>query len=341
MPYESMSDLTAPVSPVFIDEAFDCARRADLDAAPIARRIAPDGPMTLAQYGEFWFALAQVMQDEMLGMTAHPMRPGSFALMCHAIRGAPTFGKALERALWALDVMVGGPRGRVTVRNAQAIIAFTDDGPPASAFAYRTLLIVLLGPLCWLARRRLPLVQVAFRCAAPAGAEAYSRLFGTEVQFDAPETQVVIDAGPLTLPVNRSEAALKRYLKQAPGNLLVGYRGMDDVTGQVRALLSRTSPRDWPDFDSLARQFRMSPSTLRRQFKDQGENYRKLTSELRAARARHLLAKTDTPVADVADLLGYTEPSAFFRAFKGWAGTSPARYKADSQQTSTVSDDIE
>ena len=328
-----MSDLTAPVSPVFIDEAFDCARRAGLDATPIARRIAPDGPMTLAEYGQFWFALAQDMQDEMLGMTAHPMRPGSFALMCHAIRGAPTLAKAL-------DVMIGAPRGRVTVRNAQACIAFVDDGPPASAFAYRTLLIVLLGPICWLARRRLPLVQVAFRCAAPEGAEAYSRLFGTEVQFDAPETQVVIDAAHLTLPVNRNEAALKRYLKQAPGNLLVGYRGMDDVTGQVRALLSRASPRDWPDFDSLARHFHMSPSTLRRQLKDQGESFRKLTSEVRAARARHLLARTDTPVADVADLLGYAEPSAFFRAFQGWAGTSPARYRAKNRQTPAVSDDI-
>lgn len=335
-----MSELNAPVSPVFLDEAFVCVRRAGLDAAPIAREIAPDGRMTLARYGQFWFALAQVMQDEMLGMTAHPMRPGSFALLCHAIRGAPTLGKALERALWALGVMVGTPHGKVTVRNAQACIAFSDDGPPASAFAYRTLLIVLLGPICWLAQRRLPLIQVAFRCAAPEGAEAYSRLFGTQVQFGAPETQVVIDAAHLSLPVNRSEAALKRYLKQAPGNLLVGYRGMDDVTGQVRALLSGTPPRDWPDFDSLARHFRMSPSTLRRQFKDQGASYRELKSELRAARARQLLAQTDTPVADVADLLGYAEPSAFFRAFQGWAGTSPARFRSESRQDSTVSDHV-
>ncbi|MBU3000838.1 AraC family transcriptional regulator [Roseovarius nubinhibens] len=328
-----MSDLNAPVSPVFINEAFDCARRAGLDAVPIARQIAPDGRMTLAQYGAFWFALAQAMQDEMLGMTAHPMRPGSFALLCHAIRGAPSLGKALERALWALDVMVGAPRGKVSVRNAQACITFADDGPPASAFAYRTLLIVLLGPLSWLARRRLPLVQVAFRCAAPEGAAAYSRLFGTQVQFDAPETQLVIDAAHLTLPVTRSEAALKRYLKQAPGNLLVGYRGMDDVTGQVRALLSRTSPQDWPDFDRLARQFRMSPSTLRRQFKDQGASFRQLTSELRATRARDLLAKTDIPVAEVADLMGYAEPSAFFRAFREWTGCSPAQYRNRQRQT--------
>ncbi|MFU1478624.1 AraC family transcriptional regulator [Roseovarius sp. C7] len=333
-----MSKLDAPIAEIFIDEAFACARSVALDAAPIARRIAPNGQMTLAQYGEFWFALAQDMQDEMLGMTTHPMRPGSFALMCHAIRGAPTLGKALERALWALCLMTGAPRGKLILRNGQACISFADDGPPATAFAYRTLLIVLLGPICWLARRRLPLIQVAFRCAAPEGAEAYSRLFGTQVRFGAASTQVVIDAAHLALPINRSEAALKRYLKQAPGNLLVGYRGTDDTVGQVRALLTRQPPRDWPDFDSLARQFRMSPSTLRRQFKDQGESYRGLKSELRAARAKHLLAETDTSVAEVADLLGYAEPSAFFRAFQGWVATSPAQYRASIRQGRLLSD---
>lgn len=333
-----MSNLDSPISPVFIDEAFTCARRAGLDAAPLARRFAPDGQMTLARYGEFWFALAQEMQDEMLGMTTHPMRPGSFALICHAIRGTPTLGKALERALLALTMMVGSPRGALSLQSGQACISFTDDGPPASAFAYRTLLIVLLGPICWLGRRRLPLMQVTFRCAAPGGAEAYSQLFGTQVQFDAPTTQVVIDAAHLALPVNRSEAALKRYLKQAPGNLLVGYRGTDDTVGQVRALLTREPPRDWPDFDSLARHFRMSPSTLRRQFRDQGESYRGLKSELRAARAKQLLAETDTPVAEVADLLGYAEPSAFFRAFQGWAGNSPAQFRASTRRAQDLSD---
>lgn len=327
-----MSKLDAPIPAIFISEAFTCARRAGLDAAPVARRIAPDGPMTLAQYGEFWFALAQEMQDEMLGMTAHPMRPGSFALMCYTIRGAPTLGKALDRALWALTVMVGSPCGAVTLRSGQACITFVDDGPCASAFAYRTLLIVLLGPLCWLARRRLPLFQVSFRCAAPEGNEAYSRLFGTQVHFDAPATRVVIDAAHLALPVNCSEAALKRYLKQAPGNLLVGYRSTEDTVGQVRALLTRQAPRDWLDFDGLARHFRMSPSTLRRQFKDRGESYRSLTSELRAVRAKHLLIETDMPVAEVADLLGYAEPSAFFRAFQVWAGTSPGQFRASRQQ---------
>lgn len=324
-----MSDLSVPVPPIFIAEAIDRARRAGLDGPKIARDITcgDESRMSLEQYGRFWFALAQEMDDEMLGMADHPMRPGSFALLCHAILGTNTLGQALRRTLWALDIMLDAPSGAVTVRGGQAHITFTDSAAPLSAFAYRTLLIVLLGPICWLARRRIPLLHVGFRCGAPAGAIAYSRFFGTAVQFDKPTTSVVIDAAVLSLPITRNEAALKRYLKDAPGNLLVGYQGTDDLTGRVRNTLAHNPASDWPDFDSLAARLHMSPSTLRRQLKVQGTSFRNLKAGVRQSRAKQLLTTGRMSVAEVADQLGYAEPSAFFRAFHTWTGTSPAQYR--------------
>ncbi|MBU2962755.1 AraC family transcriptional regulator, partial [Citreicella sp. C3M06] len=66
-----------------------------------------------------------------------------------------------------------------------------------------------------MARRRIPLLRFCYY--APTGAVAYSRFFGTPVQFVAAETRVLIGAEYLSLPVNRNEAALKRYLKDAGG----------------------------------------------------------------------------------------------------------------------------
>jgi len=64
-----MSDLSARVSPIFVEEAFDCARRAGLDGVEIARKCAcpPElEEMTLKDYGRFWFALAQEIEDALL-----------------------------------------------------------------------------------------------------------------------------------------------------------------------------------------------------------------------------------------------------------------------------------
>ncbi|WP_368502183.1 AraC family transcriptional regulator ligand-binding domain-containing protein [Salipiger sp. 1_MG-2023] len=69
-----------------------------------------------------------------------------------------------------------------------------------------------------LARRCIPLLQADFRCSALGRAVAYSCFFGTPAQFDAAETRVLIGAEYLSLPVNRTEAALKRYLKDAGGH---------------------------------------------------------------------------------------------------------------------------
>lgn len=323
-----MPELNRTIDDIFVSEALECAENAGLNGLEIASRIAyAPTRMSLRQYGQFWYALAHEMQDEMLGMTEYQMRPGSFALMCHSILGATTIEKAIRRALWFLKVVAGSPYGVLTVLGGQAHITFIDPDGPNSAFAYRTLMIVLLGPICWLARRRIPLLQVSFRCAAPAGASAYNRLFGTPVQFEAPATKLVIASDHLTLPAPRTETALKRYLKDTPGNLLVGYQSGDDLIGRATESLMKTPARLWPDFDGFAQQFGMSPSTLRRRLKGQGASYRSIKADVRRALAIRLLTDGQGTVSDIAYELGYAEPSAFFRAFQIWTGKTPAQFR--------------
>lgn len=329
-----MDKLSSLVDPIFVEEAMDRLRFARLDGAAFFNREGLDpGRMSIQEYGRFWFSLAQEMQDEMLGMTEHPMRPGSFALMCHSIVGAGTLDAAIRRALWFQKVIVGVPYGTMTVRNGQAHIVFYDEGAPASAFCYRTLIIVLLGPISWLARRPIRLSQVAFRCEAPMGARAYSRLFGTPVQFGASATRVVISAEPLSLAINRTEAALKRYLSHAPGNLLVEYNGTDGTSGMVKENLARSPASDWNGFDQLAKELGISPSTMRRRLKAEGTSFRTLKAELRKERATALLKEGRLTVAEISDNLGYAEPSAFFRAFRDWTGRAPAEYRAEQRPT--------
>ncbi len=65
---------------------------ADLLDMPLAR-VSPQ------QYGALWHVLAAELGDEFFGMDAHPMRPGSFAILTHAVLDARDLRHALERAL--------------------------------------------------------------------------------------------------------------------------------------------------------------------------------------------------------------------------------------------------
>jgi AraC-like DNA-binding protein len=67
---------------------------------------------------------------------------------------------------------------------------------------------------------------------------------------------------------------------------------------------------------------------MRRRLSAEGSGLLELMAEARFDVARQLLHETRLPVNDIADALGYADASAFVRAFRGWAGCAPARWRA-------------
>ena len=82
-----------------------------------------------------------------------------------------------------------------------------------------------------------------------------------------------------------------------------------------------------PDQIDLARKHGMSERTMQRRLKAEGTTFAALVDEVRTDLAKMYLADDKLAVFEVAFLLGYSEPSAFNRAFKRWLGTSPTEYR--------------
>ncbi|MFG1302314.1 AraC family transcriptional regulator [Xanthobacter sp. V3C-3] len=319
------------ISACFVDDALDCLAAQGIDAAPVLARAglaAPvRGTVSAEQYGALWTAAAEAMDDEFFGLAARPMRSGSFTLLCHAMMGAPTLERALRRALRFLRVVLEDPEGRLEVADGLASVVLHDRGAPRSAFAYRTYWIIVHGITCWLVGRRVPLRRVDFRCGPPEHEADYRLFFGAPVRFHAPQSRLAFDADFLSLPTARNERALKEFLRGAPANILVRYRHDAGIAARVRARLREAPAGGWPDFDTLARQLRMPASTLRRRLAQEGHPYRDIKDELRRVRAEELLRATARPVGEIAAELGFSEPSAFHRAFRKWTGASPGAFR--------------
>ena len=77
----------------------------------------------------------------------------------------------------------------------------------------------------------------------------------------------------------------------------------------------------------MARQLHMSPRTLHRRLDEEGSSFRIIKEALRRDLALARLTKTGHSIARVAADLGYADTSAFYRAFTGWTGMSPERYR--------------
>lgn len=332
MPYTEPPPLERRfISPGSVEDALDGLRRAGLETAPLLAAVGlpptVDAPIGSEAYGRLWRAIADATGDEFFGLAARPMRPGSFALLCDAVLHAETLEQALRRALRFLRVVLDDPAGRLFVHDGQAEIRLTDAGPPRIAFAYRTYWLFLMGVACWLIGRRIPLRQLDFACPAPENRQDYHQFFGAPVQFDRPVTRLLFDAAYLTLPPIRSAQALRTFLRGAPANILVRYRHDQGLGAKIRTRLRDLPAGEWPAFERLAAGLDLSPATLRRRLRSEGQSFGAIKDEIRAVRAQALLRETARSVADIATELGYSEPSAFHRAFRKWSGQSPGAFR--------------
>ncbi|GAB3663006.1 AraC family transcriptional regulator [Ramlibacter alkalitolerans] len=306
-------DLPALVQQAGIEPALLEARRARVPAAT---------------YACLWSVLADAMDDEFFGMDTHPMRRGSFRLLCHAALSCHTLGHALQRMFTFLRVVLDDLHGELRCEGDDAWIVVHDRGAaPNRMFTYATWLMLVHGLACWLVRRRIPLLEARFRCAEPEDTADYRTRFCETASFDAPITQVRIDANLLGLKVVETEASLVPFLREAPANLLVKYRNDASLSIQIRHRLRAQAPQDWPELDTLARVLHMSNTTVQRRLHAEGLKYQRLKDDLRRDIAIELLSGPSLAIAEVAERVGFQEPSAFHRAFKKWTGVSPGSYR--------------
>ncbi|WP_329196003.1 MULTISPECIES: AraC family transcriptional regulator [unclassified Streptomyces] len=322
------------------------ARRAGIDTVPLLQeaQIPPlllgddRARITPAQFARLFRALYRTTQDEFLGLGALPSRPGTFAMMCYASLGCRDLGAAVERAAAFYGLFPGGPELALEVGDGEARFGVRSDfveggaGNPGRAeerFLSECVLAIWHRLSSWLIGRRIPLLYAAFAYPAPPYAQEYELLFDCPVRFGADRTAAAFAAQWLTAPLVREEPALDAMLRRAPFDLLSRPEYGTTVAEQVRRTLTRrlrTSPR-LPELGEVAARLAVSPATLRRRLRQEGTSFQQLKDHVRRDAAIAGLAESGEPIAELAARLGFSEDTAFHRAFRRWTGTTPGAYR--------------
>ncbi|MCG8520408.1 MAG: AraC family transcriptional regulator [Pseudomonadales bacterium] len=99
-----------------------------------------------------------------------------------------------------------------------------------------------------------------------------------------------------------------------------------DVLQRTRTALT-PGPSGYPSPEQVAAQLCLSPRTLRRRLQEQGYNYKQLLEEARQRDSRQLLVMPELGIHRIAELLGYSEPANFTRAFKAWNNLTPSQWR--------------
>ncbi len=166
---------------------------------------------------------------------------------------------------------------------------------------------------------------VHFTHAEPSYRAEYDRIVKMPVVFGSDKNALLIDETILSMEQSLSNRYVFGILSVHADALLKSLESSKTIKGQVESLLIPNLHTGELSMQQIAKKLGLSRQTLYRRLKAEGVSYKNLLDELRHKMALHYLSGKKVSVIEVAYLVGFSDPSAFSRAFKRWTGRSPGK----------------
>lgn len=157
----------------------------------------------------------------------------------------------------------------------------------------------------------------------PKDLTIYETFFGCPVTFGGTLTSVTFPVDYLRLPIVHSDPGLRTLLEQQADALLRALPSDQGFQSALKAALARSLHEGTPTLEHVAQRLAMSPRTLQRRLSEMELSFQHLLDRTRAELARGYLLEGNLTLSEIALLLGYSEQSAFNRAFRRWTGQTP------------------
>lgn len=246
-----------------------------------------------------------------------------------ALKTAPTVGDALRRLVRYVLVLSDTLEYELTEQPFG--LTFALNGRPhhrrGAALANECALAAVTAMLRQIVGTRLVPREVTFRHAAPPTDRAHREYFGCPVTFGSPVDAIHLTSGQVVQRTLLADDGLSAYLLAQLDELKDRHTERSLVEA-VRGAVADALPDGQPSKSQIARRLGMSERTLHRRLAEHGESFQSVVTTARRAAAESLLRSGDHSLTDVAFLTGFSDQSAFTRAFKRWTGATPAAFRS-------------
>lgn len=307
-----------------------------LAAAGLSRErvFDPDARIPAPLADAVWLEASRRAQDPHLALQAAlALEFGAYKVLDFIVANAPTVGEGLSRVARYFPLV--DPRGRFEIEadGDPVTIAFGSGSGevPAPAQQYTFAALVLRSRASTDTNWQLEAVDFTF----PAASElhVYEQIFGCRVNYDMPRARLIIPRQSWLQPVQGANGALFSVLEDHARRLL-GEVSEDEpgLVDRLRAELRARLRGGDASIAVVAKALAVSERTLQRRLDACQVSYSDVLNEVREELGREYLCEPDVSIAEIAFLLGFSDQSAFGRAFKRWTGSTPRAWRVAEAQ---------
>lgn len=174
-------------------------------------------------------------------------------------------------------------------------------------------------------------IRLEFRHPRPKSTREHERLFGCELVFSAPETALIFSSSWLDLSLPMADRTILHSMNQLCRGMLdrLAREQQSQWLNSVRQAVVNAFKDGHPEFARIAQALGITNEQFAELLTQNDIRFRELVDHLRQELAMDFLLDSDLPLLEIAFLLGFSEQSAFQRAFKRWNGKTPGEFRRD------------
>lgn len=171
-------------------------------------------------------------------------------------------------------------------------------------------------------------VSVSFQHQAPADLKDYEAAFQCPIHFSQSQNAITYRTTDLDMRTAKADASINRFLMERVAEETKGMEvSPNRIATDVERLIEDALPSGIPSITELGTHMGMSNRTLTRRLSENGVTFRDLIRKTQERLSKNLLKSSERSVAEIAFQTGFSEQSAFNRAFKRWTGLSPVEFR--------------
>lgn len=288
----------------------------------------PDHRLPLKQFNALWEEALTLTGDAAIGIrVGEVFNPDEMGVVGHIFFNSQTLHQAMDQYVRLFRLVNESMIARFEVQNGLAHLSYACQSPEdyCQPVMDRIMVLSIIRARA-LVHSQLKMEYVGFIHDKPEYAKEYQRIFQCPIRFNQPTCEIVFKEHYLNFELPKRNPYLHNVLTRHVESILNKLRPKRSITAKVKQLIAKTLPDNNADAENIANLLNMSRHTLYRKLKLEDQSFQTLVEEVRKQKAVEYLESGNYSLSEIAFLLGFSELSAFSRAFKRWTGMSPAKF---------------